>query len=141
MSFVLPSVETAPSGAPNQRQFMNIRTAAAPPTIAVAAAAARAGDPVALRSVQRAGRAVGMALASCAALLDLEVVAVVGGFSQSGPPFWDALEKAFATHAGFDFAAACRVVPGQLGERAGLLGAAAFVLFPERYGWELGPSA
>lgn len=105
------------------------------------AAAARAGDPVALRSVQRAGRAVGMALASCAALLDLEVVAVVGGFSQSGPPFWDALEKAFATHAGFDFAAACRVVPGQLGERAGLLGAAAFVLFPERYGWELGPSA
>ena len=49
------------------------------------AAAAAAGDEVALRNVARAGRAVGTALASCASLLDLEVAAIVGGFSQSGP--------------------------------------------------------
>ena len=48
--------------------------------------------------------------------------------------------QAFATHAGLPFAAACRVVPGQLGEAAGLLGAAAFVLVPDRYGWDPDPA-
>lgn len=104
------------------------------------AAAAAAGDAVALRNVARAGRAVGTAIASCANLLDLEVAAIVGGFSQSGPPFWEPLRQAFAAHAGFPFAAACRVVQGQLGEAAGLLGAAAFVLVPDRYGWDPDPA-
>jgi glucokinase len=104
------------------------------------AAAAAAGDAVALGTVERAGRAVGTAIASCANLLDLQVAAIVGGFSQSGPPFWEPLQQAFATHAGFPFAAACRVVPGQLGETAGLLGAAAFILDPERYGWDADPA-
>ena len=104
------------------------------------AAAAATGDTVALRSVARAGRAVGTAIASCANLLDLEVAAIVGGFSQSGPPFWDPLQQAFATHASFPFAAACRVIPGQLVGAAGLLGAAAFVLIPDRYGWDPDPA-
>jgi glucokinase len=46
------------------------------------AAAAAAGDEVALRNLARAGQAVGTAIASCASLLDLEVAAIVGGFSQ-----------------------------------------------------------
>jgi glucokinase len=104
------------------------------------AAAAAAGDAVALRHVARAGTAVGTAVASCASLLDLEVAAIVGGFSQSGPSFWEPLRQAFAAHAGFPFAAACRVVPGQLGGAAGLLGAAAFVLVPDRYGWDADPA-
>ena len=104
------------------------------------AAAAAAGDDLALRNLARAGRAVGTAIASCASLLDLEVAAIVGGFSQSGPPFWEPLRQAFATHAGLPFAAACRVVPGRLGETAGLLGAAAFVLVPDRYGWDPDPA-
>src|SRR5829696_7863641 len=104
------------------------------------AAAAAVGDQVALRNVARAGRAVGTAVASCANLLDLQVAAIVGGFSQSGPSFWDPLQEAFAAHAGFPFAAACRVVPGQLTDTAGLLGAAAFVLVPERYGWDPDPA-
>jgi glucokinase len=104
------------------------------------AEAAAAGDAVALRNVARAGRAVGTAVASCANLLDLEVAAIAGGFSRSGPSFWDPLQEAFAAHAGFPFAAACRVVPGQLGDAAGLLGAAAFVLVPDRYGWDTDPA-
>jgi glucokinase len=104
------------------------------------AAAAAAGDEVALRNLARAGQAVGTAIASCASLLDLEVAAVAGGFSQSGPSFWEPLREAFATHAGFPFAAACRVVPGQLGDAAGLLGAAAFVLDPDHYGWDPDPA-
>jgi glucokinase len=106
----------------------------------VALAAAAAGDAIALRHVGRAGTAVGTAIASCASLLDLEMAAIVGGFSQSGPPFWEPLRQAFAAHAGFPFAAACRVVPGQLGDTAGLLGAAAFVLVPDRYGWDTDPA-
>jgi glucokinase len=109
-----------------------------PDGIALAGAAA-AGDPVATRSLARAGRAVGVAIASCASLLDLEMAAIVGGFSQSGPQFWQPLQQAFAIHAGLPFAAACRVVPGKLGGAAGLLGAAAFVLVPDRYGWDPDP--
>jgi glucokinase len=104
------------------------------------AAAAAAGDAIALRNLARTGRAVGTAIASCANLLDLEVAAIVGGFSQSGPPFWKPLQEAFTAHAGFPFAAACRVVPGQLSDTAGLLGAAAFVLDPDRYGWDPDPA-
>jgi glucokinase len=104
------------------------------------AAAATAGDPVATHHLARAGRAVGVALASCANLLDLQVAAIVGGFSQSGPLFWQPLQQAFATHAGFRYAAACRIVPGRLGGDAGLLGAAAFVLQPDRYGWDPDPA-
>lgn len=100
------------------------------------AATASAGDPVAARNLARAGRGVGVAVASCAALLDLEVVVIVGGFSKSGPPFWEPLQAAFQQHARMEFAAACRVVPGKLMDDAPLLGAAAFVLDPVHYGWD-----
>jgi glucokinase len=104
------------------------------------AAAATAGDPVATHHLARAGRAVGIAVASCASLLDLQVAAVVGGFSQSGPLFWQPLRQAFTTYAGLRYAAACQVVPGQLGGDASLLGAAAFVIHPDRYGWDTDPA-
>jgi glucokinase len=101
------------------------------------AASAADGDPIALRNLGRAGRAVGIAIASSTHLLDLEMVAIDGGFSQSGPPFWDALRQAFATHARMKFAMACQIVPGTLGSDAPLLGAAAFILDPDRYGWDV----
>jgi glucokinase len=107
---------------------------------AALAAAATAGDPVATHHLARAGRAVGVAVASCASLLDLQVAAVVGGFSKSGAPFWQPLQQAFAAHAGLRYAAACQVVPGRLAGAAGLLGAVAFVLHPHRYGWDPDPS-
>jgi glucokinase len=100
------------------------------------AAAAAAGDPVAVRNLARSGRGVGVAIASCAALLDLEVVAIVGGFSKSGPHFWEPLNTAFRAHARMEFAAACQVVPGKLMDDAPLLGAAAFVLDSAHYGWD-----
>jgi glucokinase len=100
------------------------------------AASAASGNSIALRNLERAGRAVGVAVASCANLLDLEMVAIDGGFSQSGPPFWDALRKAVAVHARMEFAAACQIVPGELGADAPLLGAAAFILDTEHYGWD-----
>jgi glucokinase len=100
------------------------------------AAAAAAGDRVAVRNLARAGRAVGLAIASTAQLLDLQVATVAGGFSRSGPAFWDALLAAHRRHAGLAWAAGLRIQPSAIPGDAGLLGAAAFVLLPERYGWD-----
>jgi glucokinase len=99
------------------------------------AAAATGGDNIAAASLTRSGHAVGRALASCANLLDLEVAAVAGGLAASGPVFWEPLREAFATHARMEFAAACQVLPARLGADTVLLGAAAFILLPDRYGW------
>lgn len=91
------------------------------------------GHPVARDALHRAGRALGIAVASATYLCDLEVVSIGGGLSQAGPLLFDPLEKAFRHHAGMDFARRVRVVPAALGQEAGLLGAAAVVLAGERY--------
>jgi glucokinase len=98
------------------------------------AASAGQDDPIAREEIARSGRALGRALASCAALLDLEAIVVVGGFSRSGEALWGPLRSSFAEHAALPFAAACRLVAGALGDDAGLVGAAAFVLAAETYG-------
>jgi glucokinase len=102
------------------------------------ATSAAAGDPVAKRSLARAGNAVGTALASCASLLDVDVAVVGGGFSRSGPDFWDAFHAAFHRFAGLEFASSLeirRTTP----DDGGLRGAAAFILAPDVYGWDATP--
>jgi glucokinase len=94
------------------------------------AAGARAGDAACLAAFERAGRAVGVGVASAAALLDLEVVSIGGGVSLTGEPFFAPLRAAFAEHGGMDFVRRCRVVPTGTGPLAGLAGAAALVLAP-----------
>lgn len=94
------------------------------------AAAAQAGDAVAADELGRAGRALGRAFASAAALLDLRLVVVGGGLAMSGPPLWEPLLEAVAEHARLPFTRSLRVVPAQLGAEAGLVGAAALVLLP-----------
>ena len=58
----------------------------------------------ALAAMRRAGRALGIAIASATHLCDLEVVAVGGGLSQAGSMLFDPLEEALRAHAGLDFA-------------------------------------
>jgi glucokinase len=99
------------------------------------AASAAAGDKIALAALTRAGNAVGVALASCAATFDLDLATVAGGFSQSGPIFWDALRAAFDRHTGMEFARAVRVEPSSAPADVALRGAAAFILAPDRYAW------
>ena len=97
------------------------------------AALARSGDPVASTALARAGAAIGRAVASAAALLDLRLVVVGGGLSASGPPLWDPLREAFAACARLAFLDGARVVPASLGSAAGLVGAAGLVLAGDRY--------
>ncbi|MCT9931623.1 ROK family protein [Planotetraspora sp. A-T 1434] len=94
---------------------------------------AAAGDPIALAAMTRAGRALGLAIASATNLCDLDVVTVGGGLSQAGPLLFDPLEKALREHTRMDFAGRVRVVPASLGQDAGLIGAAALVLAADRY--------
>lgn len=91
------------------------------------AADARAGDEVAVRAMRRAGRAIGIAIASTTHLCDLDLVTIGGGLSQAGEPLFGPLEEALREHARMGFARRVRVVPAALGQEAGLVGAAALL--------------
>jgi glucokinase len=90
---------------------------------------ARHGDELAMRLYAEAGDALGRGIASVEALCDLEI-AIVGGsvalraWDLLGPP----LEASLRASAQFEFTRDIQVVPAQLGERAGLLGAACLAL-------------
>jgi len=91
------------------------------------------GHPVGLAAMRRAGRALGIAIASATCLCDLEVVSVGGGLSQAGPILFDPLEEALRAHARLGFARRVTVVPAALGQSAGLVGAAALIFAADRY--------
>jgi glucokinase len=97
------------------------------------AAQAAAGHPVAKAAFVRAGRAVGTALASAAAVLDVRVVVVGGGLALV-PQLWPPMRQAVKEHARLTYLRDLSVVPAALGQRSGLAGAAA--LFDPRY-WSL----
>jgi glucokinase len=91
------------------------------------------GHPVGLAAMRRAGRALGIAIASATSLCDLEVVSIGGGLSQAGPLLFDPLTDALRTHARLDFTRQVKVGPAALGQSAGLVGAAALIFAAERY--------
>ena len=91
------------------------------------------GDAVGLAAMHRAGRALGLAIASAASLVDLEVVTVGGGVAQAGPLLFEPLAQTLRVHARLDFTRHLQVVPAALGPSAGLVGAAALILAAERY--------
>jgi glucokinase len=91
---------------------------------------ARRGDPLALQAFARAGRALGLAIASAVALLDVRVVAVGGGLAQV-PSLWPTLRRTVAEHGRLAYFEGLQVEPARLGQTAGLVGAAS--LFEDRY--------
>jgi glucokinase len=91
------------------------------------------GHPIGRAAMRRAGRALGIAIASATNLCDLEVVSVGGGLSQAGAMLFGPLEEALRAHARLDFAREVRVVAAALGQSAGLVGAAALIFKAKRY--------
>lgn len=91
------------------------------------AAAFAANDPIARQAVARSGRAIGQAIASAASLVDLEVVAIGGGFSHVTPELFDFIREPIAERAEFDYIRAVRVVPSGLSGDGPLVGAAALI--------------
>lgn len=108
-------------------------TGPVPVTAAEIAAAARAGDPLALAAFERAGTALGSAIAGAVALLDLNVVVIGGGVGRAFDLLSGPLNAAYARAAGLDFVKSPRVIAAALGGDTGVLGAAAVVLHPHRY--------
>lgn len=97
------------------------------------AADGAAGHQVGVAAMRRAGKALGIAIASAMYLCDLEVVSVGGGLSQAGVLLFDPLQEALLAHTKMAFTRQVRVVPAELGHGAGLVGAAALIFAADRY--------
>ena len=91
------------------------------------AAGYAAGDPISIAAVKRSGRAIGQAIASATALVDLDVVAIGGGFSRVTPDLFDFIREAIAKRAAFPFVTKVRVIPSGLSADGPLIGAAGLV--------------
>lgn len=85
------------------------------------------GDPVAVAAVRRAGLAIGRAIASATSLLDLELVAIGGGFSHVSPDLFDFIRAGIDERHEFDFVRRVVVIPSALGSDGPLIGAAALI--------------
>ena len=86
--------------------------------------AANAGDAVALAAVREVGRALGVGLANLALTLDPDVIVLGGGVAEAGEPLFAAACDEMARRA---YGSACslpRLVRAELGETAGVVGAA-----------------
>lgn len=88
------------------------------------AAAAAAGDALAVRAFRRGATALAAMIASVGAVCDLDLVVIGGGVAKSGAVLFDPLRAALADYTGLDFLAGLRVLPAALGGGAGLVGAA-----------------
>ena len=86
-----------------------------------------AGDDIAIAAVRRSGRAIGQAIASATALVDLDVVAIGGGFSHVTPDLLDFVREAIDHRAPFPFVAKVKVIASGLSGEGPLIGAAALV--------------
>ncbi|MGK5451030.1 ROK family protein [Streptomyces radiopugnans] len=89
------------------------------------AAAARAGDPVAAASFERAARALAAGIAATATLAEIEIAVIGGGVAQAGEVLFAPLRRALGEYATLSFVRGLEVVPAGTGTGAGLVGAAA----------------
>jgi len=89
-------------------------------------AAYAAGEPIARAAVRRSAAAVGDAIASATALVDLELVAVGGGFASVSPDYLELMTAPIARRD-FAFVRKVRIVRSGLGGDGPLIGAGALV--------------
>ncbi|MGP3534869.1 ROK family protein [Microbacterium sp. RD1] len=87
-----------------------------------------AGEEIPVAAVRRSAAAVGSALASATALLDLDMVVIGGGFSHVSPDYVDLVRDARDRTAAYPFLGRAEIVRAELGNESPLVGAAALVL-------------
>jgi glucokinase len=90
--------------------------------------AARQGDALACEVIRRIGEILGVGIANIVSLVNPEVVIVGGGVGTQADLLMDRIREVVLHNAQPISAAAVQIVPSQLGENAGLLGAAKAVL-------------
>ncbi|MCK1797728.1 ROK family protein [Streptomyces sp. XM4193] len=121
-------VETIASGPSIVRRALARGWRPGPGEEATAAAVARAagrGEEVAVEAFDRAGRALGAAVAAAAALVEIEVAVIGGGVAQAGELLFAPLRASLDVYAGLSFTHGVQVLPTRIGSDAGLVGAAA----------------
>ncbi|MFI5715830.1 ROK family protein [Nocardia sp. NPDC051750] len=91
-------------------------------------AAAQSGEPVAVSALERAGTALGRAIASVAALLDIDRVMIGGPMAAKGSALWKPLQNAVAMHARLPSLPGLRALPSELGDLGLLAGAGVLAL-------------
>ncbi|CAL9606481.1 ROK family protein [Streptomyces sp. enrichment culture] len=95
---------------------------------AAVAVAARAGDPVAVASFDRAARALAAGIAATATLVEIDIAVIGGGVAKSGEVLLAPLRRALTEYATLSFVQRLAVTPARMGTDAGLVGAAAAAL-------------
>ncbi|MEW2553998.1 ROK family protein [Streptomyces zhihengii] len=101
-------------------------------TAAAVAASARAGDPVAIASFERAAQALAAGIAATATLADLDIAVIGGGVAGAGEVLFDPLRRSLRDYATLSFVRRLTVAPARMGTDAGLVGAAAAALLARR---------
>jgi predicted NBD/HSP70 family sugar kinase len=97
------------------------------------------GDPGCRRALADAGRHIGAAVADLCNLINPERIVVGGSMAVAGDVLLDPLREAVGLRAIPSAAEDVTIVPGELGERAELLGAVALVLHEAGPAWS-GPA-
>jgi predicted NBD/HSP70 family sugar kinase len=87
-----------------------------------------AQDHGAQRAVEDAGEAVGRCIAAMVTLFDPELVVVGGELATAGETLFEPMRRSIRRHIMPRAAKHHRVVPGELGDRAAVLGAAGLIL-------------
>jgi len=90
-------------------------------------AAYAAGDEIAIAAVARSGRAIGQAIASATALVDLDLIAIGGGFSHVTPDIFGYINAAIQERVQFGFVTKAVAVPSALSGDGPLIGSAALI--------------
>ena len=93
----------------------------------IVAEAAKAGDKVAQRIFKTMGEYLGIGLASVVNLLNPERIIIGGGVADAGEIFLEPVRKTIKERAMEVAGAAVEVVPAQLGNTAGVIGASLLI--------------
>lgn len=86
--------------------------------------AAEAGDPIARRVYHDAGRALGAAVATMAMLLDVDTFVLFGSVVKAGHLLIDPAREAVPSYSHHSISSRVRILTAELGDNAGIMGAA-----------------
>jgi glucokinase len=89
--------------------------------------AALEGDSLAIETLEETGYYIGIGVASCINIFNPEVFVIGGGIAQAGSILMDSIKRTAKANSICTLAQKCRIVNGELGDNAGIMGAAALV--------------
>lgn len=88
---------------------------------------AKTGDQDCLQIINRTGDVLGLVLSNIATIVNPSKVVIGGGVSKAGKPLLDAIKHAFSIYALERLTRVCEITTAQLGNDAGIYGAAYLV--------------